>query len=92
MPLPLPLPLLPSLFFSHVCGHRVHLNPPQKCLRYEPGERESAAQLLKHPYFHGFRESFEDELRECMEKDRELDDSTSRLRTARLKVRACCHV
>eukprot|EP01136_Pigoraptor_vietnamica_P036101 Opistho-1_new@102195 len=40
----------------------------QSCLHLEPNERLTCAQLLDHPYFDGFREWFEVDLRNLMAK------------------------
>lgn len=43
----------------------------KKCLRYDPAERESCDQLLLHPYFQGFAEYFDPEMKRSVDQDRE---------------------
>jgi hypothetical protein len=42
----------------------------QRCLKYEPAERATPAELLEDPYFEGCAEFFEQELRKAAFKDK----------------------
>jgi len=50
-----------------------HHDQQQKCLRYEPADRESAGDLLKHPYFAGMSEWYDTDLRASLDKDRAVN-------------------
>lgn len=43
----------------------------QKCLRYEPDERLTATKLLQHPYFSGFAEWYQHDLKSAVQADKE---------------------
>eukprot|EP00771_Trimastix_marina_P001851 gnl/Trimastix_PCT/2956.p1 GENE.gnl/Trimastix_PCT/2956~~gnl/Trimastix_PCT/2956.p1 ORF type:complete len:432 (-),score=67.05 gnl/Trimastix_PCT/2956:994-2289(-) len=55
----------------------------QACLAYEPEDRPSATELLRHPFFDGFREWYVPELQAAME--REASDNPTRRRRKKPK-------
>ncbi len=48
----------------------------RKCLRYEPEERGTCADLLSHPYFEGFEAKFDEDFKRALLKDKEEAEST----------------
>lgn len=50
---------------------RAALSVMKKCLRYEPEERETCAQLLQHQYFQGFADWFQNELSTAIQRDKD---------------------
>lgn len=44
----------------------------KRCLYLNPEDRSSAEQLIYHPYFDGYRESFDNMFNEMLEKDKQF--------------------
>jgi serine/threonine protein kinase len=73
----LPVPNEEDWDFSNSLDHRLDgmsnatVSFARECLRLDPAQRPSASELLNHDYFNNFRETFEQELENKINADKQ---------------------